>query len=181
MNVKVRHRLSRGFSNVDPDVEAVGKVFGRDGLAGDGKGGEKVGLLVARRVEPCRDVSFSDDEGVAVADGEGVPESEHALAPVEDALGVRGAEGGRRARSSFASRNREDAVEPGVDAGSAAPAAHRSSGNVSALAHRTSMDVVPEPPRVSRRLQLLRGWSHDKTKQVFTGDERAGACAVCCW
>lgn len=93
MNVKVRHRLSRGFSNVDPDVEAVGKVFGRDGLAGDGKGGEKVGLLVARRVEPCRDVSFSDDEGVAVADGEGVPESEHALAPVEDALGVRGAEG----------------------------------------------------------------------------------------
>ena len=50
MNVKVRHRLSRGFSNVDPDVEAVGKVFGRDGFASDGKGTEyaKFGLLVAR-------------------------------------------------------------------------------------------------------------------------------------
>ena len=30
-----------------------------------------------------------------------------------------------------------------------------------------------EPPRVSRRLHLLRGWSHDKTKQVFTGGKRA--------
>ena len=30
-----------------------------------------------------------------------------------------------------------------------------------------------EPPRVSRRLHLLRGWSHDKTKEVFTGGKRA--------
>ena len=29
-----------------------------------------------------------------------------------------------------------------------------------------------EPPWTSRRLQLLRGWSHGKTKQIFTGSER---------
>ncbi len=46
MNVKVRDRLSRGFSNVDPDVEAVGKVFGRDGLAGDRERAEKLGLFL---------------------------------------------------------------------------------------------------------------------------------------
>ena len=34
-------------------------------------------------------------------------------------------------------------------------------------------DRCIEPSQVSRRLQLLRGWSHDKTKQVFTGGERA--------
>lgn len=51
MNVKVRHRLSCRFSNVDPDVEAVGKVFGRGGFASDGKGGEKLDLLVARSVD----------------------------------------------------------------------------------------------------------------------------------
>ena len=41
-------------------------------------------------------MSVGDDEGVAVTDGEGVPESEHALAAVEDALGVRRTEGEAR-------------------------------------------------------------------------------------
>ena len=41
--------------------------------------------------------------------------------------------------------------------------------------HGSLRGMQSEPPRVSRRLQLLRGWSHDKTKQVFTGGKRARA------
>src|SRR5262245_33944215 len=33
----------------------------------------------------------------------------------------------------------------------------------------------PEPPRLSRRLQSLRGWSHDKTEPVLTGSADAGS------
>src|SRR5262245_34371246 len=33
----------------------------------------------------------------------------------------------------------------------------------------------PEPPRVSRRLQTLRGWGHDKTEPVLTGSADAGS------
>ena len=28
--------------------------------------------------------------------------------------------------------------------------------------NQMAVKLVPEPPRVCRRLQLLRGWSHDK-------------------
>ena len=32
-----------------------------------------------------------------------------------------------------------------------------------------------EPFRVSRRLHFMRGWSHDKAKQVFAGSTSAGS------
>ena len=41
------------------------------------------------------------------------------------------------------------------------------------IAHHKAVEWMNEPPRVSRRLQLLRGWSHDERKQVFTGGKRA--------
>ena len=31
------------------------------------------------------------------------------------------------------------------------------------------MAVTSEPPRVSRRLQILRGWSHENDNEIFTG------------
>ena len=34
--------------------------------------------------------------------------------------------------------------------------------------------IYPEPPRYCRRLQSVRGWSHEKSKQVFSGSQRAG-------
>ena len=33
---------------------------------------------------------------------------------------------------------------------------------------------LPEPPRVCRRLHLLRGWGHDTENQVFAGSPGAG-------
>ena len=32
----------------------------------------------------------------------------------------------------------------------------------------------PELPRLSRRLQLLRGWSHEQSNEVFSGSTGAG-------
>jgi len=38
--------------------------------------------------------------------------------------------------------------------------------------HQRGVDV--EPPRLSRSLQPLRGWSYEDIDQVFPGDSRAG-------
>jgi hypothetical protein len=40
-------------------------------------------------------------------------------------------------------------------------------GQLSASPTYTNLAI--EPPRVSRRLQFLRGWSHENNNKVFTG------------
>src|SRR6266508_858267 len=35
-------------------------------------------------------------------------------------------------------------------------------------------EALAEPPRDSRRLQFLRGWSHENSTEIFTGVSRTG-------
>ena len=89
----MRDRLSRGLSDVHADVEAVGVMFREDRLAGDRQGGGELHVLFARGVEPASDVAGRDEEGVAFADGVGVPDAEDIGASVEDTRGIEIAEG----------------------------------------------------------------------------------------
>src|SRR5262245_32069759 len=43
------------------------------------------------------------------------------------------------------------------------------------LTNNGCLNIPLEPPRLSRRVQILRGWSHDKTEPVLTGSADAGS------
>jgi hypothetical protein len=68
-------RGSGTSADVDADVEAVGAVAAGDQLTASIDAGCQGGSLLGRGVEPCRDVTARDDEQVAWAHGEGVPEA----------------------------------------------------------------------------------------------------------
>ena len=102
VHVEVRHRLSCGFAAVHADVEAVGVMSREDRLAGDRQGGGELDVLFPRGVEQLATRRVRDEEGVAFADGVGVPEAEDVGASVEDARGDRSRRRGRIVLSSDA-------------------------------------------------------------------------------
>ena len=74
VDVQVEDGLARGFSDVDADVEAVGAVAAGDQLSASIEGGGQGRLFLGGGVEPGRDVPSRDEEQVAFAHREGVPE-----------------------------------------------------------------------------------------------------------
>jgi hypothetical protein len=74
VDVEVEDGLASGLADVDADVEAVGVVATRQEIPGTVDGCGDRCLLVLARVEPGRDVPSGDDEEMAFADREGVPE-----------------------------------------------------------------------------------------------------------
>jgi hypothetical protein len=74
VDVQVEDGLACGFADVDADVEAVGVVAAGEELSALVDGGCYGGSLLCRGVEPGRDVPPRDDQQVAFAHGEGIPE-----------------------------------------------------------------------------------------------------------
>jgi hypothetical protein len=73
-DVPMEDGLACGFADVDADVEAVGVVTAGEELSALVDGGCYGGSLLRRGVEPGRDVPSRDDQQVAFAHREGIPE-----------------------------------------------------------------------------------------------------------
>jgi hypothetical protein len=73
--MEMEDRLPRGLPDVDADVVAIRGVDALDRGPRLVDGGKELGSLGPRRVKPSRDVARRDQERVAGADWEGVPEA----------------------------------------------------------------------------------------------------------
>ena len=141
VDVQVEDGLAGGFADVDADVEAVGAVAAGDQLSASVEAGGQGRSLLGGGVEPGGDVPSRDDEQVAFADREGVPEGPREAVFEGDAvLGgeAEGARGGCRhgvvVRPPRPSGDLEPSVEACGDAGGAAPGLHRPTGLSAGLA-----------------------------------------------
>ena len=92
VNVQVEDCLSRGLSDVDADVKAIGGVELGDGLSGPVDRGHERGPLGLGGLEPGGNVAPRCEQKVARVDGKGIPDSAHPAIFEGDTLGLRVAE-----------------------------------------------------------------------------------------
>ena len=77
VHVDVRDGLPGGRADVHADVEALRSVEAVHHLLRAQKCFVQRGALVGRCVEPVRDMTLGDEQGMAVGHGERVPQAEH--------------------------------------------------------------------------------------------------------
>lgn len=87
VNVQVWHRLPGSLTDVESNVVGVGMIFTVENSFGVVDSGDQGFTLFGSGLEPGCDVSVGNQEGMALAHREGVPESVNKIGPVEDSVG----------------------------------------------------------------------------------------------
>ena len=96
VHVEVRHCLATCLADIHTEIEAIGRMPSQNRRVCDSDRGRELLLLLMRGVEPGAHVPLRHEQRVTGGNREGIPNPDHALTGVEDALGLWSAEGAGR-------------------------------------------------------------------------------------